>query len=88
MLGKSFCRGCGYCLPCPEGIHIPTVTFLEIWSMQMPRDQIVNPDNDKAVELARGCSECRQCVERCPYDLEIPDMLKENIRFYETFAKT
>lgn len=88
MLGKSFCRGCGYCLPCPEGIHIPTVTFLEIWSMQMPRDQVVNPDNDKAVELARGCSECRQCVERCPYDLEIPDMLKENIRFYETFAKT
>ncbi len=43
-------------------------------------------DTARAVELARGCSECRQCVERCPYDWEIPDMLKENIRFYESFS--
>ena len=23
--GKGFCRNCGYCLPCPEGIPIPDI---------------------------------------------------------------
>ncbi len=86
QMGARFCRGCGYCLPCPEDIPIPTVTFLKVFSMQMPRDQVITEEHDRAVELAKGCSECRQCVERCPYDLEIPDMLKENIRFYESFS--
>ena len=86
QMGDRFCRGCGYCLPCPEEIPIPTVTFLNVFSMQMPRDQVITEAHDRAVELAKGCSECRQCVERCPYDLEIPDMLKENIRFYESFS--
>lgn len=86
LLGDRFCRGCGYCLPCPEGIPIPTVTFLKVFSMQMPRDRVVTPEHDRAVELAKGCTECRQCVAKCPYDLEIPQMLKENIRFYEDFA--
>ena len=86
QMGARFCRGCGYCLPCPEDIPIPTVTFLKVFSMQMPGDQVITEEHDRAVELAKGCSECRQCVERCPYDLEIPDMLKENIRFYESFS--
>ncbi len=86
LMGNRFCRGCGYCLPCPEQIPIPTVTFLKVFSMQMPKDQVITDEHTRAVGLARGCSECRQCVERCPYDLEIPDMLKENIRFYESFS--
>lgn len=85
LMGDRFCRSCGYCLPCPEGIPIPTVTFLKVFSMQMPKDRVLTEEHDRAVELARGCSECRQCVERCPYDLEIPDMLKENILFYESY---
>jgi predicted aldo/keto reductase-like oxidoreductase len=86
QMGTRFCRACGYCLPCPEGIHIPTVTFFKVWSKQMPRDQLVNQENAKAVELAERCTECRKCVERCPYDLEIPEMLKENISFYESLS--
>jgi len=86
QMGDRFCRGCGYCLPCPEDIPIPMVTFLKVFSMQMPRDQVITEEHDRAVELAKGCSECRQCVERCPYDLEIPDMLKENVRFYKSFS--
>jgi len=61
--------------------------FLKGYIGLFPCTGIERPaEHDRAVELAKRCSECRQCVERCPYDLEIPDMLKENIRFYESFS--
>src|SRR5699024_7624622 len=28
-LGQKFCRRCGYCLPCPEGINIPMMFLME-----------------------------------------------------------
>jgi predicted aldo/keto reductase-like oxidoreductase len=85
-LNIVLCRGCGCCLPCPKEIPIPTVSFLKVYSMQMPREEVVTEEHARAVELARGCTECRQCVERCPYDLAIPEMLKENVGFYERFS--
>ena len=87
LLGDKFCRLCGYCLPCPEGIPIPTVNFLKVFSKQMPRDRVVTPEHKDAAEKAANCTECRQCVERCPYDLEIPDMLRDNIEFYRDFSR-
>jgi predicted aldo/keto reductase-like oxidoreductase len=85
-LGDRFCRGCGYCLPCPQGIAIPTMTFLKVFSMQMPRDRVVTEKHSDAVERAADCTECGQCVERCPYDLDIPAMIKENRDFYLHFS--
>lgn len=85
QLGTQFCRGCGYCLPCPQEIPISTVAFLKIFAKQMPRDQVVTESHTRAVERTAGCTECRQCVERCPYDLDIPSMLKDNCNFYERF---
>ena len=87
LLGDKFCRMCGYCLPCPESIPIPTVNFLKVFSKQMPRDRVVTPEHKDAVEKAANCTECRQCVEKCPYDLEIPDMLRDNIEFYRDFSR-
>ena len=86
LLGIRFCRGCGYCLPCPEGIRIPTVTFMKVFAKQMPKNRVVTESNTEAVEGAKGCTECRRCVERCPYNLDIPEMIKENIAFYEEFT--
>jgi uncharacterized protein len=86
LLGDRFCRLCGYCLPCPEDIPIPTVNFLKVHSMQMPVDRVVTESHSDAVDKARSCTECRQCVDRCPYDLDIPSLLKENSAFYHEFA--
>lgn len=86
LLGDKFCRLCSYCLPCPEDIPIPTVNFLKVFSKQMPRDRVITEEHTDAVTKAADCTECRQCVERCPYDLEIPDMLRENIEFYNQFS--
>jgi uncharacterized protein len=87
LLGDRFCRLCGYCLPCPEEIPIPTVNFLKVFSMQMPREKVVIDKHAEAVEKVNACTECRQCVRRCPYDLDIPEMIKENAAFYREFAR-
>ena len=85
LMGNSFCRACGYCMPCPEGIRIPTVTFMQVYAKQMPRSWVVSDAHQEVVDKARECTECRKCVEKCPFDLNIPEMLKENIKFYEEF---
>ena len=86
LLGNKFCRGCDYCMPCPQGINIHLVSFLKVLSRQMLRDKVVTPKNTEAVNRAELCTECRECVEKCPYNLDIPEMLKENITFYRVFA--
>lgn len=86
LLGDKFCRGCGYCMPCPEGINIHVVSFLKVLSRQMPCDKVVTRKNTEAVKRAGLCTECRQCVKKCPFNLDIPEMLKENIAYYRAFA--
>lgn len=88
VLGDRFCRMCGYCLPCPEDIPIPTVNFLEVFSMQMPRDRVITEKHTEAVEKVALCTECRTCVERCPYDLDIPAMIRANADFYREFVRS
>lgn len=85
VLGDKFCRMCGYCLPCPEEIPIPQINMLKALGKQMARDKSVTKKRDEDVAKAELCTECRQCVKQCPYDLEIPEMLKENIALYREF---
>ncbi len=75
--GKGFCRNCGYCLPCPEGIPIPDVFRyesyyrnygLEGWAKEQYR--VLTPD-------AQACSDCQTCLDRCPYGVSIPSGLKK-----------
>jgi len=42
---------------------------------------------DPAIEKARECTECEECVERCPYDLVIPELLKKNMAFWEEYKR-
>ncbi|MFC1452683.1 aldo/keto reductase [Verrucomicrobiota bacterium] len=86
LLGDKFCRGCRYCMPCPREINIHLVSFLKVLSRQMPRDKVVTRQNTEAARRAGLCTECRECVERCPYNLDIPGMLEENTAYYRKFA--
>ena len=40
----------------------------------------------KMMESVRDCTECGECVERCPYGLPIPEMLKKHLALYEQHA--
>lgn len=81
-LGDKFCRGCGYCMPCSHGIDIVQVNFLKVFFKQLSFDKVVNSERTKVVEQVDECIECGECIEKCPYSLEIIDMIKENRDYY------
>ena len=76
-LGENFCRRCGYCLPCPQGIDIPTQFIFEAY---LNKYQIPQWANDRYASLsvdAGDCIQCGQCEDKCPYNLPIIEMLKK-----------
>ena len=83
-LGTRFCRQCGYCMPCPEGVIIYGVIYLKILYDLWPEDWFFSWDYVKeAVESAKNCIQCGECEKKCPYNLPIRKMIEENIAFYE-----
>ncbi|BCS52718.1 aldo/keto reductase [Geobacter sp. SVR] len=82
MLGKSFCRRCEYCQPCPRGVMItPAMGYPIVASRMSPA--VAVQFSQKPMESVPLCNECGACVERCPYELQIPEMLKANRALYE-----
>jgi predicted aldo/keto reductase-like oxidoreductase len=83
-IGNRFCRRCRYCLPCPEGIIIPLLNNLVTFLRHDSAEQCFGPGIvSKTVDMARGCTECGECEERCPYDLPIIEMNKDNVKLYD-----
>lgn len=81
------CTSCGYCMPCPTGVNIPG-NFLQLNNLAIYRNResaeffyfhILKED-----QRASYCEECGQCVELCPQQIEIPAMLKEVVREFES----
>lgn len=85
-LGLKFCHRCEYCMPCDKEVTIPGVlNFKSVAKRLMPAAAIAMAH--AAMESVEKCEECGECVERCPYDLPIPELLKENLALYKDFAK-
>ncbi|MDR1804582.1 MAG: aldo/keto reductase [Treponema sp.] len=81
--GPSWCHRCDYCQPCPQGIGISFALNLKSALKRMPVERartMVGP----AIEKARTCLECGECVTRCPYKLDIPGLLKERIKYWDS----
>ena len=77
--GADFCRRCGYCLPCKEGIAIPAaINVLE--SFTTGRQESARAAYEKLDPKPDVCTECGECVERCPYSLAIPEKMKELVK--------
>lgn len=75
-LGTEFCRRCGYCGPCPQGIDIPGIFLLQGYK---ERYNLVKWAEDRYAALkstAKDCLECGNCETKCPYNLPIRKMLK------------
>ena len=76
-LGKLFCRRCGYCEPCPQGVPILTAMSFEGIMKRLPPERGLAGPAKAVAERAGNCIECGQCQEKCPYDLPIIEQIKE-----------
>ncbi len=84
-LAGSFCRGCGYCLPCPANIVIPTAARVSLFVRRQPIPRYLTPEFEAEMALVKNCTGCRACVTRCPYGLEVPALLRRQLESFETF---
>lgn len=87
-LGTVFCRRCDYCQPCPQEIRISTVLRAESFINRMPAEKVKSGWIANAFAKADDCIECGKCVERCPYDLPIPELIKENKKIMDEFVES
>ena len=86
-IGGSFCRSCGYCMPCPVGIQIHNCARMS-WNLRrMPSQNWLNDEWRTEMERTRQCLHCGQCIRRCPYHLNVPEVLDENYRDYQAILK-
>jgi predicted aldo/keto reductase-like oxidoreductase len=81
-LGDKFCRRCEYCQPCPQGVMITPAMLYGIVARRMGPDKAAG-FAAKTMEAARSCIECGECVDRCPYGLPIPEMIKAYLALYD-----
>lgn len=85
---KYFCRRCDYCQPCSEEIPIQLVMGLRSALKRFGKGFLKEGWPKEAMEKARNCSECGECLDRCPYQLPIPDLIKENLAWADEQLKS
>lgn len=86
-LGGNFCRGCGYCLPCPADIPIPMAARMAFLLRRAVWQNFVTPDWQEKMARIEECTACGQCAERCPYDLDTPNLLQSMLTDYRQFVE-
>jgi len=77
---EGLCTGCGYCLPCPQGLEIPKL--MDCYNMK------ILTDDDQQVlgrlrwhwgvpgDTAAGCSACGACETACTQQLPIIERME------------
>ena len=86
-LAGEFCRGCGYCMPCPMGIEINNCARMSLLLRRSPAESHLTPEGQAKMKQIEKCIECGKCKAKCPYGLDTPALLKKNYEDYKTFLK-
>ncbi len=81
LLG-DFCRGCGYCMPCPAGIEINTCARMSLLIRRSPSAAQLTPGAQEMMKKIENCLHCGRCKAKCPYGLDTPGLLEKNYQDY------
>lgn len=78
-LGSEYCHRCGYCLPCPKNIHI--ISQIDIYRSRLidleQKKEIYRSVRERGAGVASDCIACGKCVEKCPFKLQVPELMKK-----------
>jgi len=74
------CTACQYCMPCPNGVEIPRI--FNLYNEAMIYGNTDRPRREYAARFkeeqrADKCIKCEQCLEKCPQNLPIPELLEK-----------
>ncbi len=81
-LAGDFCRGCGYCMPCPVGIEINNCARMSLLIRRSPSRLQLTSEVQAKMKKIEDCLHCGQCKSKCPYGLDTPRLLADNYRDY------
>ena len=82
LLG-DFCRGCGYCAPCSVDIVINQCARMSQMIRRAPSKAWLSDTWQKEMLKIENCIDCGSCKSRCPYELDIPTLLRKNLADYK-----
>lgn len=83
-LAGEFCRGCGYCMPCPVGIEINNSARISLLMRRSFYKSYLSEEWQQKMKRVEDCINCGQCTKKCPYSLDTPALLKKH---YEDYKK-
>ena len=72
-----FCHRCGYCMPCPNGLNIPMLLLFDAYTARYGLGSWSAMRLGGLSKFYTDCEACGECVARCPYALQIPELMKE-----------
>lgn len=82
-LAGDFCRGCGYCMPCPAGIEINNCARMSLLLRRSPSAFWLTENIQEKMSKIENCMHCGQCRGKCPYGLDTPALLARNLEDYK-----
>ena len=82
-LAGNFCRGCGYCMPCPAGIQINNCARMSLMVRRAPSEVWLSEYWQTEMKKIETCLHCRKCTAHCPYELDTPALLEKNYEDYK-----
>ena len=82
-LSGEFCRGCGYCMPCPAGIEINNCARMSLLLRRSPSASQLTTEVQEKMYKIENCLHCNACKSKCPYGLDTPTLLAKNLEDYK-----
>ena len=81
-LAGEFCRGCGYCMPCPVNIELNMAARMSQFIRRMPSGPQLTEEAQEKMHRIKNCLHCGQCISRCPYGLNTPELIAKSYGDY------
>ena len=74
-------------MPCPMGIEIPNAARMSLLMTRSPYKPYITAEWQAKMHKIEDCVNCRRCVAHCPYSLDTPRLLRDQLKWYEAFCE-